>query len=102
MKVFGTLCFIFFIANTYTITKADEDDDFAEALIDFGTGVAISACEADEGCRVVSGIIAIPFILIYICLLCSGGIDLDDFEPPPTKRLIRTGVGYAVGRQILN
>jgi hypothetical protein len=101
MNLFGTLCFIFFVANTYTIAKA-EDDGIAEELIDFGTGFAIASCEADEECMKIAVIMSVPIILIYICLLCSGFIDPEYVEPIPAKRLIRTGLGYAVGRQIFN
>jgi len=102
MNLFRTLCFIFFVANTYTIAKADEDDGIAEALIDFGSGMAIASCEADEECMKMAVIISVPIIFIYICLICSGLIDPEYKEPRPARRLIRTGLGYAVGRQIFN
>jgi len=98
MNLFRTLFFIFFIANTYTIAKADEDDDFVEALIDFTSGMAVAACEADKECNAAMTAITIPIIIIYLTCVCSGGIDPPD--PPSTKRVVRSGAGYVVGRQI--
>jgi hypothetical protein len=99
MNPFRTLFFIFFIANTYTIAKADEDD-FVEALIDFADGMAVAACEANKECNAMMTAITVPIIIIYITCLCLGGIDPDDHEHPSTKRVVRTGTGYLVGRQI--
>jgi hypothetical protein len=96
MNPFRTLYFIFFIANTYTIAKADEDD-LSVALIDFADGMAVAACEANKECNAMMTAITVPIIIIYITCLCFGGIDP---EPLSTKRVVRTGTGYLVGRQI--
>ena len=102
MKFFRTLLFIFCLANTYTIAKADEDDGFTEALIDFSSGMAVAACEADKGCNAMMTALIIPIIIIYITCVCLGVIDLPEPREPhdPPKRLIRMGIGYAVGRHI--
>ena len=46
MNITKTIFFFFFIANMNLMVRADEEDDFGELLLDFGSGVAVAACEA--------------------------------------------------------
>jgi len=51
MNIAKTIFFFSFIANMNLMVRADEEDDFGELLLDFGSGVAAATCEADETCR---------------------------------------------------
>ena len=85
------------------MVRADEEDDFGELLLDFGSGMAVAACEADEACNSMMVSLTIPMLIIGGCVLCFGEQYVDSsYEPPSTKRMMTTGAGYIVGRQLFH
>lgn len=103
MNIFKTMFFAFIIMNIGMVVQADEEDDFGELLIDFGSGVAVAACEADETCKSMMGMISIVIFIVTGCIVCFGD-EGDDYryEPPSTKRMMTAGVGYMIGRQMFH
>lgn len=101
MNLFKTMFFAFIVMNVEMMVRADEEDDFGEFLIDFGSGVAVAACEADETCRSMMILIAIPMFIIGGCIACLGEDDYR-YEPPSTKRMVTAGTGYMIGRQLFH
>ena len=99
MNLFKTIFFAFIVMNVGLMVQADEEDDFGELLIDFGSGVAVAACEADETCRDIMVALTIPILIIAGCIACFGKEDYR-YEPPSTNRMMATGAGYIVGRQM--
>ena len=102
MNLFKTVFFAFIIMNVGLMVQADEEDDFGELLIDFGSGVAVAACESDETCRGVMVALSIPILIIAGCIACFGEEDEYRYEPPSTKRMVTAGVGYMIGRQMFH
>lgn len=103
MKITKTIFFFFFIANMNLMVRADEEDDFGELLLDFGSGMAVAACEADEACKSTMVTLTIPMLIIAGCVVCFGEKDVDyRYDPPSTKRIMTTGAGYIVGRQLFH
>ena len=102
MNLFKTMFFAFIVMNVGLMVQADEEDDFGELLIDFGSGVAVAACEADETCRGVMVALTIPILIIAGCIACFGEEDEYRYEPPSTKRMVTVGAGYMVGRQLFH
>ena len=102
MNLYKKILFIFIVVNVGLLVRADEEDDFGEFLIDFGSGVAVAACEADETCRSMMVLISIPMFIIFGCLFCFSENDDYKFEPPSTKRMVKVGAGYMVGRQLFH
>jgi len=102
MNLFKTMFFAFIVMNVEIMVRADEEDDLAEFLIDFGSGVAVAACEADETCRSMMILIAIPMFIIGGCIACFGEEDDYRYEPPSTKRMVTAGAGYMIGRQLFH
>lgn len=101
MNLFKTMFFAFIVMNFSMVVQADEEDDLGELLIDFGSGVAVAACEADETCRGVMVALTIPILIIAGCIVWFGEEDYR-YEPPSTKRMMVTGTGYMVGRQLFH
>lgn len=102
MNLFKTMFFAFILMNVGLMVQADEEDDFGELLIDFGSGVAVAACEADETCRTIMVLITIPILIITGCIACFGEKDDYRYEPHSTKRMVSAGAGYMVGRQLFH
>ena len=95
--------FAFIVMNVGMMVQADEEDDFGELLIDFGSGVAVAACESDETCRGVMVALSIPILIIAGCIACFGDKEDDyRYEPPSTKRMVTAGAGYMIGRQLFH
>lgn len=101
MNLFKKIFFIFIVVNVGLLVRADEEDDFGEFLIDFGSGVAVAACEADETCRSMMIFISIPMFIIFGCLFCFSEDDYN-FEPLSTKKMVKVSAGYMVGRQLFH
>ena len=103
MNLFKTMFFAFIVINVGMVVSADEEDDFGELLMDFGTGVAVASCEADETCKSLMGLISIVIFIITGCIVCFG--DEEDeyrYEPPSTRRIMTVGAGYMIGRQLIH
>jgi hypothetical protein len=103
MNLFKNMFFAFIVVNIGFVVSADEEDDLGELLIDFGSGVAVAACEADETCRTIMVLITIPILIITGCIVCFG--DEEDeyrYEPPSTRRIMTVGAGYMIGRQFIH
>ena len=102
MNLFKTVFFALIAMNIGMVVQADEEDDLGELLIDFGSGVAVAACEADETCKSIMVALTIPILIIAGCIACFGEEDDYRYEPPSTKRMVTAGAGYMIGRQMFH
>ena len=88
--------------HTNTYVFADEDG-FYEVMEDVTLGITLAACEADEACSASMNVLIVPVTLLVIIFHCMNGEDSEyECTRLKPKRVVRTGVAYAVGRAMFS
>ena len=93
----GVICFALYSVSVRAVV-ADEDDGM-ELFEDIVIGMSIAACEADKECSDQMASLCFPILVVAIisCIVCP---PKEEVEYPKSKRVVRIGASYAVGKMI--